>query len=206
MGIIIPKMGKIDKAPEGLAAALFPRVRLRVLAVLFGEPERKFLISEVIRFARSGNGAVARELLRLQEADLITVEGKHYQANLASPIFGELRGIVLKTVGVVEPLREAMKSIGPKIELAFVYGSVAKGKDTAASDIDLMIVSDVLSYGDVFKAAQKAEKNLHRSVNPTLLTAVEWRRKQAEKGSFVRKIVEQPKLMLFGTDHGRERA
>jgi predicted nucleotidyltransferase len=197
-------MGR-KKTSEGLGAALFPRVRLRVLGVLFGEPERAFSISEIIRLAASGNGAVARELERLQAAALITVDAKQYRANPASPIFGELRGIVLKTVGIVEPLREAMKPLCMKIDIAFVYGSVAKGQDTANSDIDVMIVSDDLSYADVFKAAQRAEKNLRRTVNPTLLTAAEWRRKRVEKGSFVRKVAEQPKLMIFGPDNGRER-
>jgi predicted nucleotidyltransferase len=205
MGNIIPKMGNEPAISEGLGAALFPRVRLRVLAVLFGDPERKFSISEIIRLARSGNGAVARELERLLAAALITVADKRYQANRESPIFAELRGIVVKTAGLVEPLRQALKPLESKIDLAFVYGSVAKGRDTAGSDIDLMIVSDGLAYGDVFKAAQKAEKNLHRVVNPTLLTASEWNRKRKDKGSFISKIAQQPRVFVFGSDHGSER-
>ena len=206
MGNIIPKMGRKRKAPEGLGAALFPRVRLRVLGVLFGEPERSFLISEVIRLAQSGNGAVARELERLRDAALITVSDKRYQANRASPIFAELRGIVTKTVGLIEPLRSSLKPLERKIDLAFVYGSVAKGDDTAASDVDLLIVSDELAYGEVFKAAQDAERHLRRTINPTLLTVAEWRRKRTDKGSFASKIAAQPRLFVFGSDDGHERA
>ncbi|HRF07193.1 MAG TPA: nucleotidyltransferase domain-containing protein [Xanthobacteraceae bacterium] len=204
LGIILPKMGSSRKTSEGLGIALFPRVRLRVLGVLFGQPDRRFLVSEVIKLAQSGNGAVVRELDRLRGAGLIWVDGKTYQANRASPIFEELRGIVVKTVGLIEPIRSALRPFEPRIDLSFVYGSVAKGQDTASSDIDLMIVSDKLSYGDLFKALQKAEKSLHRSVNPTLLTTKEWSRKKAEKGSFVNKVVQQPRLDVFGAGYGAE--
>lgn len=197
-------MGSPRKTSEGLGLALFPRVRLRVLGVLFGQPDRRFLVSEVIRLAQSGNGAVVRELDRLRAAALITVDGKTYQANRASPIFEELRGIVMKTVGLVEPIRSALKPFEPRIGFSFVYGSVAKGQDSAASDVDLLIVSDKLSYGDLFKALQKAEKSLHRSVNPTLLTTAEWNRKRADKGSFVNKVAQQPRLAVFGMEHGVE--
>lgn len=198
-------MGK-RPAIQGLGNTLFPRVRLRVLSVLFGEPERAFSISEIIRMAASGNGAVERELDRLRTANLITVKGKLYQVNRDSPIFEELRMMLLKTVGLVEPLRSALRPLESKIDFAFIFGSVAKGRDTATSDIDLMIVSDDIAYGDVFKAVQKAEKQLRRAVNPQMLTVEEWRRKRGEKGSFVSKIAEQPRLFVFGSDDGRERA
>jgi predicted nucleotidyltransferase len=197
-------MGRPLKTAEGLGAALFPRVRMRVLGVLFAEPEKKFLISEIIRLAQSGNGAVARELDRLRVAGIITVSGKTYQANSQSPIFDELRGIVLKTVGLLEPIRAALKPLESRIALAFVYGSVAKGQDSGQSDIDLMVVSDKLAYGDVFKLVQKAEKTLRRPVNPTLLTAIEWNRKRGDKGSFVSKVAQQPRLIVFGPEHGQD--
>lgn len=205
MGNNIPNMGK-RSAAQGLGTALFPRVRLRVLSVLFGEPERAFSISEIIRMAASGNGAVARELDRLRAANLITVRGKLYQVNRHSPIFNELRMMLLKTIGLVEPLRSALKPLESKIDFAFIFGSVAKGLDTATSDIDLMIVSDDVAYGEVFKAVQKAEKLLRRTVSPQMLTAEEWRQKRKEKGSFVSKIADQPRLFVFGSDDDRERA
>jgi predicted nucleotidyltransferase len=205
MGNNIPNMGK-RPAAQGLGTALFPRVRLRVLSVLFGEPERAFSISEIIRMAASGNGAVARELDRLRAANLITVRGKLYQVNRHSPIFNELRMMLLKTIGLVEPLRSALKPLESKIDFAFIFGSVAKGLDTATSDIDLMIVSDDVAYGEVFKAVQKAEKQLRRTVSPQMLTAEEWRQKRKEKGSFVSKIADQPRLFVFGSDDDRERA
>lgn len=197
-------MGMIAKPPAGLAGALFSRVQLRVLSLLLGQPQRQFHAAEIIRLAGSGSGAVQRELERLAAAGILSVtksgNRKLYQANRQSPIFAELRGLILKTVGLIEPLREALRPFAKQIDAAFVYGSVAKGTDTAKSDIDLMIVGDELSYSPVFAALQKAEKILLRPVNPNLMTAGEWKRKRAEKGSFVRKIAGQPKLFVIGSE------
>src|SRR5687767_2652991 len=132
-------MGK-KPTDSGLGSALFSRVRLRVLGILFGNPERQFSSSEIIELAASGSGAVQRELARLSAADLVSVTAsgnrKLYQANRRAPLYRELRGIV-RTVAVMEPLRLALQVFARKISLAFVYGSVASGKDRAASDIDV---------------------------------------------------------------------
>src|SRR5919108_2548154 len=139
---------------KSLADALFTKTQQRVLGVLFGQPERSFYASELIRDAGTGSGAAQRELAKLEESGLISARRighqKHYQANAASPLYSELRNIVLKTVGLAEPLRNALKPVASGIRAAFVYGSVAKATDQAASDIDLMVVSDSLSYADVF--------------------------------------------------------
>lgn len=112
------------------ADALFPAVRQRVLAVLFGSPDRSFYANELIALARSGTGAVQRELASLLAAGLITVRDqgnqKHYQANAASPVFAELRGLVLKTVGLADVLRAALAPQEDQVAAAFVYGSVAR--------------------------------------------------------------------------------
>jgi predicted nucleotidyltransferase len=195
--------------PRSLAGALFSSVQLRVLSLLLGQADRRFHASEIIRLAGSGSGAVQRELEKLTAAGILSVttsgNRKIYQANRQSPIFAELQGIITKTAGLVEPLRHALKPFEKAIEAAFVYGSVAKGRDTAKSDIDLMIIGTGLSYTEIFAALQKAEKILHRPVNPNLLDGSEWKRKGAEKGSFMRKIAERPKLFVFGSEDGLSR-
>lgn len=105
---------------------------------------------------------------------------KHYQANAASPLFGELRGIVLKTVGLAEPLRGALKPLSSSIRAAFVYRSVAKATDRATSDIDLMIISDSVTYGEVFGVLERAAKQLGRQVNPTVYTPAEFTKRSPE--------------------------
>ncbi len=197
-------MGRKPPAPKGLASALFSNVQQRVLGLIFGRPERSFYTSEIMRAVRSGTGAVGRELQRLQDSGLVTVERignqKHYRANPRSPIFDELHSLVLKTVGLAEPLRQALTRHADKIDAAFVYGSVAKGADTARSDIDLMVIGDGLTYPDLFAGLQKAESALQRPVNPTVMSPAEWKRKRAQKNSFIARISAQPKIFIFGAD------
>lgn len=204
--MINPIMG-ISKnllASSPMADALFPKVRQRVLAVLFGNPGRSFYVNEVIAQAQSGTGAVQRELLALSEAGLITMtrqgNQKHYQANVAAPVFSELRSLVLKTTGLVDVLKIALASLIPQIELAFVYGSVAKQQDTAQSDIDVMIVSASLGYADVFGALESAATTLGRKVNPTLYAPTEIAKRIRLDNSFVTRVLQQPKIWLIGNE------
>lgn len=188
----------------GLAAVLFTPVQQRVLGLLFGQPKRRFQSAEVIRLAGSGTGAAHRLLTRLAETGLVTTERvgnqKHYQANAASPIFAELAGLVRKTTGLVAPLQAALAPLAGKIAAAFVYGSIAKGTDTATSDIDLMVIADKLEYGELFAALKEAEAALARPVNPNLMTRAEWRRKRAEPDSFAARIAGRPRLYVLGSD------
>jgi predicted nucleotidyltransferase len=201
----MPKMGIKQRPPNGLAGALFSKVQLSVLGLLIGRPDRSFRISEIIRLVGSGSGAVQRELETLTAAGIFTVNSsgnqKLYRANRQSPIFEELYGLVLKTVGLLEPLKKALKPYQSKIEIAFVYGSIAKGTDIAKSDIDLMIIGEQITYGDIFLALQNAEKTLQRPINPNLMTPDEWRQRRSNKSAFVTKILEQPKMFVLGTDN-----
>jgi predicted nucleotidyltransferase len=190
--------------PSNLSGALFSRVQSRVLGILFGQPDQEFQLTEIISRAGSGRGAVQRELEKLTEVGIVATAAygnrKLYHANRESPVFNELHQLVLKTVGVLDPLREALTAYHQSIRSAFVYGSIAKGKDTAKSDIDVMIIGEGLAYSEVFSALQKAESVLARPVNPNLMTISDWVRKVKDKSSFVTKILNQPKLFIFGSD------
>lgn len=204
MGIIIPDMGTKVETPFGIGSALFTKTQRQVLGLLFGHPDRSWYINEIVRKAGVGIGTVQRELEKLTSAGLLTVRKvgnqKHYQANTGSPVFQELRGIVLKTFGVADELRRALEPVAAKITVAFVYGSVARGADTAASDIDLMIVSGQLSYPEVISAIAEAETRLGRAVNPTLYSPAEISRKLAEDNSFLKRVAGQEKIFLIGSD------
>jgi predicted nucleotidyltransferase len=189
---------------SGLADALFAKVQQRVLGVLFGNPHRSFYATEIIGLARSGTGAVQRELRRLEASGLVTVtrvgKQKHYQANAHSPVFAELRALVLKTSGLVDVLGSALAPVSPRIHAAFVYGSIAKGQDTAASDVDLMVISDSLTYGDLFAALEDASARLGRKVAPTIYSPKELARRVKQDNAFVIRILGQPKLWLIGDE------
>jgi hypothetical protein len=131
-----------------MADVLFTPVQQRVLGLLFGQPERRFQSAELIRLAGAGTGAVHRMVTRLAATGLLRVETsgnqKFYQANERAPVYAELVGLVRKTVGIAGPLQAALAPLAHRIAAAFVYGSVAKGSDHAASDIDLMVIADDL--------------------------------------------------------------
>lgn len=204
--MIVPKLGmKIDlTAPATMADALFPRVRQRVLAILYGNPDRSFFASEIMALAQSGRGAVQRELTDLAAAGLLNVTSqgnqKHYRANASAPVYGELRSLVMKTFGLADVLRDALAPLAPKIAAAFVFGSVAKQEDTAASDIDVMIVSDSLGYADAFGALEPAAISLGRPVNPTVYTTAQLSKRAKQDNAFVQRVLQQPKIWLIGAE------
>lgn len=212
MGFTIPDMGT-EKRPLkdsalpciGLADALFTKVQQRVLGVLFGNPGRTFYANEIIALAGSGVGAVQRELARLAASGLVTVarvgKQKHYQANADSPVFEELRGLVLKTSGLADVLRTALAPLAAQIDAAFVYGSVAKGQDSVVSDIDLMVVSENLTHADLFGAIEAAVSRLGRNVNPTVYSRQELDKRIREKNAFITRVLDQPRLWLIGGEH-----
>lgn len=185
-----------------LADALFPGTKQRVLGILYGQPARSFYANELIGLAASGSGAVQRELATLTNSGLVTVKAignqKHYQANSNSPIFAELCAIVQKTIGLAEPLREALEPMASQITAAFVYGSVAKKTDTTISDIDLMLISDDVSYGELFSVLEDTSNKLGRQVNPTILTREEFNKRLANQESFLTRVLEQPKIWIIG--------
>ncbi len=206
LGSIMPSMG-MKKADEagGLAAALFSRTQQAVLGLLFGQPERSFYATEVIGRLGAGSGAVQRELMKLEKSGLVSVRRigaqKHYQANPSSPLFSELCSIAQKTTGLAGPVRAALEPIADDIHAAFVYGSVAKRSDTASSDIDLMVLSDRVSYADVFGAIESLHQLLGRTVNPTVYSRREWKRRVKEDNAFVNRVLAQPKVWVLGGEN-----
>lgn len=187
------------------ADALFTKTQQRVLGLLFGQPDRSFYANEIIGMAASGSGSVQRELARLEAAAIVTVRRlgnqKHYQANPENPIFSELRGIVMKTFGVADVLRAALQPLSPAIEVAFVYGSVAKGKEHAGSDIDLMVIGALVSNAALLDALAPASSQLGRVVNPTLYTPDEFAQRVSDGKSFIMRVLEQPKIFVKGSEH-----
>lgn len=184
--------------------ALFTKTQQKVLGLLFGAPDKSFYLNEIVRLAGSGKGTINRELARMEAAGLVVAvkkgNQKHYQANSASPVFDELIGLVRKSFGVADVLRDCLSELLPQIELAFVYGSVAKGNDVAESDIDLLVVTEDLAYGTVMELMEEAELKLGRPVNPSLYSMSQLEHKLAAGSAFVRRVLEQPKLWIKGSE------
>jgi predicted nucleotidyltransferase len=197
-GIDIPKMGMNSTS---LGEALFTKTQQRVLGLLFGNPERSYYTNEIVRFAAAGIGTVQRELQRLESAGLVTAQKignqKHYQANRAAAIFEELRGIVIKTVGLADVLRKAILPLQEQVDLAFIFGSIAQGKERITSDIDVMVIGDA-SFEDIVQAFYSTQEFSGREVNPVVMSVGEFSSKVLQGDRFVSRIVKEPKIFLKG--------
>ncbi len=188
---------------SALADALFGATQQRVLALLFGQPDRSFFATEIMTLVGKGRGAVQRELGRLAISELVSVtkigNQKHYQANADSPIFAELCSIIKKTIGLQEPLRTAIEPLEYQLQLAILYGSIAKGTDTAKSDIDVLFVSDSLTLEETITAFAPVEKMLDRQVNSTLYTSREFSERLKNKNPFLARVLAGPYVILTGS-------
>ena len=192
-----------SREEPSLVDALFTVTQQRLLGLLYGQPERSFFVSELIALADVGRGAVQRELARLDHSGLVINERrgtqKHYRANPAAPIFDELCSIVSKTIGVPAQIREGLEPLANRISLAFIYGSTAKQTDTAASDIDLLVVSDNLTLEDLFAHVSPVESQLGRSIHPTLYTQAEFDQRRTQGNTFLARVLGGPVTILQGT-------
>jgi len=190
---------------DPVAEALFGRVRRNVLSVLFGRPEERFYMRQVARLAGVSTAAAHYELSRLATAELVfrTQEGKqvYYQANTSSPVFSEIQGLMAKTVGALAAVRTALSDLADngRIDLAFVYGSLATGRQVSASDVDLMVIGDV-KISELVAALGVTQDQIGREINPTAYPKAEFQERLRAGEHFISRVLERPKVMLIGTE------
>ena len=193
---------------ETISNALFGQTRRAVLVLLFGHPEEEFYLRQVIRAAGVGQGAVQRELKRLVAAGLVLRRAHghqvYFRANPDNPVYKELRGLLLKTAGVTDALREALAPLADRIRVAFVYGSVARGDERRASDIDVLVVGD-LAFGEVVTAIGPAQERLGREVNPSVYSEAEFKAKTKRGQHFLKSVMEHEKVFLYGDEQNIRR-
>ncbi|MCK9366162.1 MAG: nucleotidyltransferase domain-containing protein [Metallibacterium scheffleri] len=180
---------------------LFPATRQRVLAQLLLAPEASFHQRELARLTGSHAGTLGRELDKLAEAGLVLRREQgnqvRYQANAQCPLFAELASIFCKTHGMVPALREALAPLAGRIRVALVFGSMARGTQSAGSDIDLLVVGEV-GFAELVQALYSVQQALQREINPVLYTAEEFRRRAQGGEAFVRQFLDQPNVFLTG--------
>lgn len=190
-----------DKSSKQLSSVLFGKTRQKVLALFYGHPDESFYMRQVVRSAAVGQGTVQRELKQLAEAGIIqkTVQGRqiYYRANRSCPIFGELQRVVLKTAGLADVLRSALKPLAKKIRAAFVYGSLAASSVKAESDVDLMVIGSC-DFGEVVDAVGKAQEQIGREVNPSVYPVDEFQKKLKASHHFLKTVMAGEKIFLIG--------
>lgn len=188
-----------------LGDALFTRTQQQVLGLLYGQPQRSFYLKEILRLTEMGVATIKRELERMRDAGILTMtqigNQHHYQANPQCPVYDELLGIVKKTFGVAGVLRLALEPLAEQIELAFVFGSVASGKETASSDIDLMVIGSV-SFGDLVAALYPVQETLGREINPKIYSPDEWQQIRVAGDNFIADVMVKPRMDVIGDSNG----
>ncbi|MBE2241128.1 MAG: nucleotidyltransferase domain-containing protein [Burkholderiaceae bacterium] len=188
---------------SSLAHQLFGQTRSAVLSALLLHPDASLHVRELARLTGASAGSLHRELRRLADMGLLLRQevGRqvHYGANTAHPVHAELAQLLRKTAGLVDVLREALDPLGAKVELAFVYGSMASGTERAGSDVDLMVLGKA-SFADLARALAAAQATLRRDVNPTVMTRREFADKLAAGDGFARNVMRGDKLWLKGRD------
>jgi len=203
MGILLPIMGS-QHVLQGEVPPLFGKTRQALLALLYSRADQEHLQESLIQLAGLGRGTVQRELEFLARAGVVrrTVRGRqvYFQANPESPIYGELRGLVVKTAGVADALRAGLAPLADRIRVAFVYGSMAKGAERRASDVDVMVIGDV-SFAQASDALGRAQEALGREVNPSVYAPADFRAKLAARHHFLRTVLAGEKMFLIGDEH-----
>jgi DNA-binding transcriptional ArsR family regulator len=189
--------------------ALLPKTRQGILAATFVQPAKSWYVSELARRLGVPSSSLQRELQDLTGAGILKShrQGRmvYYQANADSPLFPDLRGLLLKTAGLVDILADAMKPLRTKIPLAFVYGSIASGQERSDSDIDLMVVGDI-SPVDLAVPLRSAREMLGREINPTVYSSAEFAKKRMAKDHFLTEVLTKPRLLVLGNEHELDKA
>lgn len=190
-----------------LADLLFTEYRRRVLGLLILHPENQYHVREIARLTNTVAGSLHRELSKLARAEILIRKGSgnqvYYQANRQCPIFEELASILRKTTGIVDVLADSLEAIADKISVALVFGSIASGKETSGSDIDVLVIGDI-SFVDVVTALHSAQERLGREINPKVYGIAEWQKLIDNKNMFAQEVLSKQKLIIIGDKHDLE--
>lgn len=186
-----------------LATLLFGSYRRRVLELLLLHPDSAYHVREIARLTGTSAGTLHKELAKLADAGLLSRQRVgnqvRYAAELACPIYEELAAILRKTSGLADVLADALSSLTGRLQLAFVFGSVARGEAQAGSDVDVMLVGN-LEFADVVRVLHPLQQTLGREINPAVYAPDEFRRKATAGAPFLKLVLAHPKLFLIGND------
>jgi len=187
-----------------LEALLGSKLRAKVLGWLFSHPDERYFVRQLTALLKEDSTNVSRELARLEKTGILvsTTEGrqKYYQANRQSPLFNELHGLMLKTVGVADIIKKALEPRMADIKLAFIFGSVARKAENRFSDIDLLVVGDI-TFGEVVDLISTAEEALSRELNPVVYTLTEFNKRLSEDHYFIRDVLSGDKIFVIGDEN-----
>lgn len=184
-------------------AFFLPESRQRVLSLLLLHPQMQYHVREIARLTNTSAGSLHRDLVKLAQAQVLLREVSghqvYYQANIAFPIFNELVSIFKKSSGIVDVLKNALSPHSKQIEAAFIFGSMASGKENINSDVDVLIIGDI-SFADAVKVLYSSQNMINREINPKVYKRSEWRQLMKTKNAFVKEVLKKPKIFLVGQE------
>lgn len=187
-----------------LSDVLFGEYRKRILGLLLLHPEQGYHVRELARLTNTSAGTLHKELSKLSDTGILQSKKvgnqQHYSANLQCPIFEELASIFRKTSGLADVIAGALSSAKNQIQLAIVFGSVARGEEQANSDIDVMVIGDI-SFGDVVSLLHESQATLRREINPVVYSMDSFKSRVEKNDSFIKEILNKPKLFIIGSEH-----
>lgn len=184
-----------------LADFLLGPFRSRILSALLLHPDASWHVRELARQLNVLPGSLNRELIKLAEAGILSRQHignqVHYRANRDCPVFAELAGLLRKTSGLATVLAKALQPLADHIQFALVFGSVARGEETAYSDVDVLILGDI-GFADVIEAFYPVQHEVQREINPVVYRTDDFRAKLASNNTWAREVVDKPKIFLSG--------
>lgn len=187
-----------------LSDILFGEYRKRILGVLLLNPEQSYHVRALARLTNTNAGTLHKELSKLSDAGILQSKKignqQHYSANVQCPIFGELASIFRKTSGLADVIADALSAAKHQIQLAMVFGSVARGEAQANSDIDVMVIGDI-GFGDVVSLLHDTQATLGREINPVVYSMTHFKNRVEKNDSFLKEILNKPKLFMIGSEH-----
>ncbi|UGQ46669.1 winged helix-turn-helix domain-containing protein [Massilia endophytica] len=187
-----------------IAQALFTPAQQKLLGLLFVRVNEGFHLNEIMRLTGLGSASAQRELKRLHEAGLIVSERignvRQFRPNKESPVYEELRSLVKKTFGLVSVLNSALAPMRRSLNVAFVYGATAKEQEMSDNPVELLLIGENTTYGELLNRLPIAERILRRRINPNLYSVPDFQRRLRDKQPFILKVLEDRKVFVLGDD------
>jgi predicted nucleotidyltransferase len=184
--------------------ALFSKTKQNILYTTLTNPDKWWYLSDLAKSINTSPSSLQRDLLIMTSTGILEKrqEGNriYYRANRECPVFDELQGIIVKTVGIRDKLFFALKPISKKISVAFIFGSIARREEMSISDVDIMIIGET-TISDVVKMLKPVEKIIDREINPTVYQINEFKKRLKDKNNFLMEVMEGEKVFIIGNEN-----
>jgi DNA-binding transcriptional ArsR family regulator len=187
-----------------IAQALFSPAQQKLLGLLFVRANQGFHLNEIMRLTGLGSASAQRELKRLYDSGLIVSERignvRRFRPNKESLVYTELSGLVKKTFGLVSVLSSALAPLASVLNVAFVYGATAKEQEGMDTNVELLLIGDNTSYGELLSRLPVAERILRRKINPNLYSVPDFKRRLREQQPFILQVLHEQKIYVLGDE------